>query len=155
DPTTGEAGQPYERHDERAIEAKLEGARRGFDGWRRSPMGERGAVLRAAARLLRGRSSEVGGLMARVRGQAVGEGRGGAGKGPPACEHYADHGPAYLARDPAKTEARESFVSYQPLGTIFAIMPWNFPLWQVIRHAAPSLVAGNAIVLKHAENVPG
>ena len=155
DPTTGEAGPRYERHDERAIDARLEKAERGFEAWRRSPMDDRVAVLRAAARLLRERAGELAELMAREMGKPVVQGRGEADKCALACEHYADHGPAYLAPEPAKTEARESFVSHQPLGTIFAIMPWNFPLWQVLRHAAPSLVAGNTIVLKHAENVPG
>jgi len=70
------------------------------------------------------------------------------------CEYYAEHGPAMLADEPVKTEARESFITFQPLGVILAVMPWNFPYWQFFRAAAPALLAGNAMVLKHASNVP-
>lgn len=155
DPTTGEPGPRYEPHDEAAINAKLDRSRQAFAAWRHSPMEERTAVLRNAARLLRDRAPELAELMASEMGKPVAQGRAEAEKCALVCEHYADHGPGYLAREPVETGARESFVSYQPLGTIFAIMPWNFPFWQVFRHAAPSLVAGNTIVLKHAENVPG
>lgn len=155
DPTTGKPGPRYEPHDEAAIDAKLERAHEAFSAWRRSPMDERIAVLRNAAKLLRERAPQLAELMASEMGKPIAQGRAEADKCATACEHYAEHGPSYLANEPVATGARESFVSHQPLGTIFAIMPWNFPFWQVFRNAAPSLIAGNTVVLKHAENVPG
>lgn len=155
DPSTGEPGARYEPHDERAIEEKLARAHAAFAEWRRTTLERRAEVLRGAARALRAERRSLAELMAAEMGKPVTQGMGEADKCAWVCEHYAEHAAAYLAREPASTDARESFVSYQPIGTTFAIMPWNFPLWQVFRHAAPSLAAGNTVVLKHAENVPG
>ncbi|MCZ7685122.1 MAG: NAD-dependent succinate-semialdehyde dehydrogenase [Sandaracinaceae bacterium] len=155
DPSTGEPGARYEPHDERAIEEKLARAHAAFAEWRRITLERRAEVLRGAAKALRAERRSLAELMAAEMGKPVTQGMGEAEKCAWVCEHYAEHAAAYLAREPASTDARESFVSYQPIGTTFAIMPWNFPLWQVFRHAAPSLAAGNTVVLKHAENVPG
>ncbi|HEY8427834.1 MAG TPA: NAD-dependent succinate-semialdehyde dehydrogenase [Sandaracinaceae bacterium] len=155
DPSTGERGARYEEHDERAIDAALARAHAAFASWRQRSFEERAEVLRVAARVLRAQSRAFAELMTAEMGKPVTQGVAEAEKCAWVCEHYADHAAAYLAPEPAATDAKESFVSYQPLGTTFAIMPWNFPFWQVFRHAAPSLMAGNTVVLKHAENVPG
>jgi succinate-semialdehyde dehydrogenase/glutarate-semialdehyde dehydrogenase len=105
--------------------------------------------------MLRARAGDLAALMAREMGKPLAQGRAEADKCAWACEYYAEHAAALLAPEPAATGARESFVTYEPLGPIFAIMPWNFPLWQVFRFAAPNLVAGNTALLKHAESVPG
>lgn len=154
-PTTGTRGPRFEPHDEAAIEVKLGRTQGAFEAWRSSAMDARVRVLRAAAKGLRERASALAELMADEMGKPVGQGRAEAEKCAWACEWYAENGPEMLAPEPVETEARESFVSHQPLGAIIAVMPWNFPLWQVFRHAAPTLLAGNVIVLKHAENVPG
>ncbi len=154
DPSTGEPGARYEKHDERAIEDALEGAHAAFAQWSLSTLEHRAGVLRRAASALRAEKDALAQRMAAEMGKPLAQGASEAEKCAWVCEHYAEHGAAYLAREPAATDAKESFVSYQPLGTTFAIMPWNFPFWQVFRHAAPSLMAGNAVVLKHAENVP-
>lgn len=155
DPSTGQPGARHEKHDERAIDDKLARAHEAFAKWRWMSLDERAAVLRRAASVLRRERRSLAELMTAEMGKPVKQGEGEADKCAWVCEHYAEHAAAYLAREPAKTDARESFVSHQPIGTTFAIMPWNFPFWQVFRHAAPSLMAGNTVVLKHAENVPG
>src|SRR5205823_11000594 len=93
--------------------------------------------------------------MAQEMGKPVRDGIAEAQKCALACEFYADNAEKFLAREPVKTEARESFVTFNPIGIVLAVMPWNFPFWQVIRAAAPALMAGNGMLLKHASNVPG
>jgi len=110
--------------------------------------------MRAAARLLRERKAEYGRLMALEMGKPVAQGEAEAEKCAWACEYYAEHAGAFLAPEPRATDASRSFVRFDPLGPVLAIMPWNFPFWQVLRFAAPALMAGNAGVLKHASNVP-
>ncbi len=155
DPTTGERGRAYAPHDEAAIDATLEQAHAASRRWRSHPMDERVAVLRRAAAALRAERDALAALMAAEMGKPVAQGRAEADKCALACDYYAEHGPAFLEREPVSTDARQSFVSYPPLGVVFTIMPWNFPFWQVFRQIAPSLVAGNVLVLKHAESVPG
>ncbi len=155
DPSTGEPGDRYETHDEKAIEAKLELAYGSAAQWRAASLDHRTEILRRAARDLRSQKKKLAELMAREMGKPVTQGESEAEKCAWVCDYYAEHAASFLAREQIETDAKESFVSYQPLGVTFAIMPWNFPFWQVFRHAAPSMVAGNAVVLKHAENVPG
>ena len=122
--------------------------------WRGMSIEERSVPMRRAAELLRERAGRYGALITSEMGKPIVEAEAEVAKCALACEHYADHAAEYLADAPVATESLESYVAYQPLGTVLAIMPWNFPFWQVFRAGAPSLMAGNGIVLKHASNVP-
>ncbi len=118
-------------------------------------MAERGAVLARAGAVLRARRDEFARLMTLEMGKPIASAAAEAEKCAWVCEHYAQHGPAGLAPEPVATDASRSEVRFEPLGTLLAVMPWNFPFWQVFRAAAPALLAGNAVALKHASNVPG
>ena len=122
--------------------------------WRAMSVQQRAAPMRRAAALLRERAERYGALITSEMGKPIVEAEAEVAKCALACDHYADHAAEYLADAPVPTESLESYVAYQPLGTILAIMPWNFPFWQVFRAGAPTLMAGNGIVLKHASNVP-
>src|SRR5437867_9658831 len=111
--------------------------------------------MRRAAQLLREQAEAYATLMAQEMGKPVKDGRAEAEKCAWACNYYADSAEQFLQPEIIETEARKSFVAFQPLGVVLAVMPWNFPFWQVFRFAAPALMAGNAGVLKHASNVPG
>ena len=126
-----------------------------FAGWRKWSFDERAKPMRAAARILRERASDYARTMAEEMGKPLADGVAEAQKCAAACEYFAEHAAEFLARQPVATEARSSFVTFNPLGVVLAVMPWNFPFWQVFRFAAPALMAGNAAVLKHASNVPG
>ena len=123
----------------------------GFDSWRRTPFATRAAGLLAAADLLEKRQDDFATLMAEEMGKPVSEGKSEAAKCATACRHYAAHGEEMLA----PLEQEDAVILHQPLGPVLAIMPWNFPFWQVFRFAAPALMAGNTILLKHASNVSG
>ena len=122
--------------------------------WRKMSIEQRAVPMRRAAELLRQRSERYGALITSEMGKPIVEAEAEVEKCATACDHYADHAAEYLADAPVATESLESYVAYEPLGTILAIMPWNFPFWQVFRAGAPALMAGNGIVLKHASNVP-
>ncbi|MEW6488249.1 MAG: NAD-dependent succinate-semialdehyde dehydrogenase [Thermodesulfobacteriota bacterium] len=154
-PCTGEPVDSYSAATSDEVERAVGGAREAFRGWRRSDFADRTRCLREAARLLRNRAGEYARLMAVEMGKPVRSGRAEAEKCAWVCDYYAEHGPSQLAPQAVATDASRSFVSFQPLGVILAIMPWNFPFWQVLRFAAPNLMAGNAALLKHAPNVPG
>lgn len=124
-------------------------------GYRRSSFAERAAIMKRAAVLLRERRDPIAGAMADEMGKPITAGRSEVDKCALCFEHYAEQGEAYLAPRIIETDAERSYVAYQPLGVVLAIMPWNFPLWQVVRFGAPALMAGNGIALKHAPNVPG
>ena len=155
DPATGEPIASYDEHTPEEVRAFARAARAAYEEWRRRPFAERAAPLRKAAELLEARATEHAALMAREMGKPVADGEGEARKCAWACRHYAEHGAAYLRDEDVATEARHSFITYQPLGVVLAVMPWNFPYWQVFRAAAPALMAGNAVLLKHAANVSG
>jgi len=122
--------------------------------WHAMRIEERAVPMRRAAELLRERAGRYGALITAEMGKPIVEAEAEVNKCALACDHYADHAAEYLADTPVATESLESYVAYEPLGTILAIMPWNFPFWQVFRAGAPTLMAGNGIVLKHASNVP-
>ena len=125
------------------------------DTWRKTTIQDRAENLRNAARLLRERKQELANLMTREMGKPLAEGVSEAEKCAWVCDFYAENGRDFMEREIIETDAAISYISYQPLGSILAIMPWNFPFWQVFRFAAPTLMAGNTALLKHAENVPG
>lgn len=154
-PATGETIASYEEMSWQAVAGILEDVYERFASWRESRFSERAARLRAAARVLRERQNELAELMAREMGKPVREGRAEVDKCAWVCDYYGENAATFLARETVETDASRSFVTFQPLGVVLAVMPWNFPLWQVFRFAAPGLMAGNVGVLKHASNVPG
>lgn len=121
--------------------------------WARAPVPERAEHLKTAARLLRERKDRYARTMALEMGKPLAQGAAEAEKCAWACEYYAEHAAAMLADVPRPSDATRSYIRFEPLGVVFAIMPWNFPFWQVFRFAAPALAAGNAGLLKHAPNV--
>ena len=155
DPTSGEVFATYSAHDTTQVETILAECFEAWTHWRPRSYRDRGAPLRSIADELRERREPLAALMAREMGKPISEGRGEVNKCAWVCEHYAEHAAAYLGQESVNTDAANSFVGYQPLGVVLAIMPWNFPLWQVFRAAAPALMAGNAVLLKHAPNVMG
>ena len=137
------------------VDEALAAAALAFDEWRRTPFAERSAVVLRAAALLRERRDALARLMALEMGKPLAQGRAEADKCAWVCEHYAGHAEGFLAPETASTDAARSYVAFEPLGPVLAVMPWNFPLWQVFRFAAPALMAGNVGLLKHASNVSG
>lgn len=154
-PSTGELLREYAELDDDELDAAVDRSRQAFDEWRRVPIEERARLVGAAAKVLRDRRSEFARLMTLEAGKPVRAAESEIDKCAWVCEYYAEHGPAQLAAEPVHTEARRSYVRYDPLGPVLAVMPWNFPFWQVFRFAAPALVAGNTGLLKHAADVPG
>lgn len=136
------------------LEAALNAAAAAAPAWRARPLPERCALLRSAAVVLRERAAELARLVTREMGKPIREARAEIEKSALGCDYYADKAPDFLADEALESDAGRSLVVYQPLGTVLAIMPWNFPFWQVFRFAAPALAAGNTGLLKHAANVP-
>ncbi len=130
-------------------------AARAFEEWRRRSFLERAAILRRAGALLRERQDELARLMALEMGKPLAQGRSEADKCAWVCDYYAENAERLLAPEREPSDALESFVAFQPIGPVLAVMPWNFPFWQVFRFAAPALMAGNVGLLKHASSVSG
>ncbi|OOZ38422.1 succinate-semialdehyde dehydrogenase [Solemya pervernicosa gill symbiont] len=122
--------------------------------WSATPIQERCRLMHAAATVLRSRSEELATLISQEMGKLIGEARAEVEKCALVCEYYEEFGPGFLRDESIDSDATNSFVAYQPIGTVLAVMPWNFPFWQVFRFAAPALIAGNTGLLKHASNVP-
>ncbi len=154
-PATGRINRTYEETKPEDVERIVHSSHEAFLAWRRRDIGERAELVRAAGRVLRDRIEEYARLMAEEMGKPVREGRSEVEKCAWCCDYYADNGGGFLAPEFVDTDAYRSFVTFQPLGIILAVMPWNFPFWQVFRFAAPALMAGNSCLLKHASNVPG
>jgi len=154
-PASGELLATYDEMEPAAVNAIIGDVHAVFLHWRRVPIAERAGPMRKAGEILRAEAADLARLMAREMGKPVRDGIAEAQKCAQACDFYADNAARFLAREPVATEGRSSFITFAPLGVVLAIMPWNFPLWQVFRFAAPGLMAGNAAVLKHASNVPG
>ncbi|HEV8554642.1 MAG TPA: NAD-dependent succinate-semialdehyde dehydrogenase [Casimicrobiaceae bacterium] len=154
-PATGERLKTYAEMPRDAVDDIIGKTHEAFLAWRRASFEERARPMRGAAQVLRKNAETYARLMAEEMGKPVRDGIAEAQKCALACEFYADNAEKFLARESVKTEARESFVTFNPIGVVLAVMPWNFPFWQVFRFAAPTLMAGNAAVLKHASNVPG
>ncbi|MDH3887675.1 MAG: NAD-dependent succinate-semialdehyde dehydrogenase [Gammaproteobacteria bacterium] len=136
------------------LETALQQAAQAAPRWRQQPVAERCQLMRQAAKVLRARVEELARLMTLEMGKPISEARAEIEKCALGCEYYAAGGPAFLADEEIDSDAARSLVTYQPLGTVLAVMPWNFPFWQVFRFAAPALIAGNTGLLKHASNVP-
>ena len=154
-PATGEPGRSYEAHTIDDACAAAAAAHRAFRDWRRTSFADRSAVIHRAAEVLRARKEDLARLMTEEMGKPVDDGRAEVEKCAFHCDWFADHAEEYLAREPADIGGGEAFVTFNPIGVVLAVMPWNFPLWQVFRAAAPALMAGNGMLLKHASNVPG
>jgi len=154
DPATNRLIQDHRSWNELQLKdalAKADGAQK---TWAQAPFGRRAEALRAAAALLRAGRDRYAALMTREMGKLLREARAEIEKCATVCDYYAEHGEAMLHAETVESDAGRSYVACYPLGVLLAVMPWNFPFWQVFRAAAPALMAGNALVLKHASNVP-
>lgn len=154
-PATGLEFASYQELGTKELTQAIVATKKAQVAWRKVPMEERARLMRAAAAQLRAGAARFASLMAREMGKPVAQGRAEVEKCAWVCEYYAEHAAAFLADEPAPTDATRSYVAYRPLGLVFAIMPWNYPFWQVFRFAAPALMGGNGALLKHAPNVPG
>jgi succinate-semialdehyde dehydrogenase / glutarate-semialdehyde dehydrogenase len=156
-PATGETVREYEDTSWSEVERALEAAQAAHQRWRRQPFEERARLMRRAAELLRDRSNRYAELMALEMGKPVKDGRSEVEKCAWVCDYYADEAEGQLAPVPVDTPDTDAktYWAHEPIGVVLAVMPWNFPFWQVFRFAAPNLMAGNAGLLKHASNVPG
>jgi succinate-semialdehyde dehydrogenase/glutarate-semialdehyde dehydrogenase len=134
---------------------RLDFARQTYDFWRRASFEERGLLMKRAAEVLRRRKAEFAALMTAEMGKVLVQAEAEVEKCAWVCDFYAERAESFLSPEAVATDAGRSYVRYDPLGPVLAVMPWNFPLWQVFRFAAPALMAGNTGLLKHASNVPG
>jgi len=153
-PATGETLKTFEPLTDAEIATKLDLAEQTFKQYRNTTMSQRAEWLKAAAAVLEQNKAHYAQLMTQEMGKPIKGAISEVEKCAAVCRYYADKGEEFLADVPASTDATSSFVRYQPLGAILAVMPWNFPFWQVFRFAAPALMAGNVGLLKHASNVP-
>lgn len=158
DPSTGSVVLEVADHDASEVERRVAAATTAFGIWRRRSISERAEPMKRLAALFRERRGELAVTMAGEMGKPVTEGRREADKSATGCEYFVDQAAAFLSDEPSQpvlSTAGRSYVAFEPLGPILAIMPWNFPVWQVIRFAAPALMAGNVALVKHAPGVPG
>ena len=153
-PATDEVLEEFPETTSEELERILANADAAARDWRARPYAARADRMHAAARLLRARRGEYARAMALEMGKPIAQGEAEIEKCAAACEYYAEHAEGFLAVQPRETDAARSFVRFDPLGLVLAVMPWNFPFWQVVRFAAPALMAGNGAILKHASNVP-
>jgi succinate-semialdehyde dehydrogenase/glutarate-semialdehyde dehydrogenase len=156
-PATGQVEKSFQPLTDAEIDARLQAAWDGFAALRRTSFADRAGWMRAAADILDAEQDEIGRLMTTEMGKTLASAKAETAKCAKACRFYAENAEAFLADepiDPAAVNATEAYVRYQPLGPVLAVMPWNFPLWQAMRFAAPALMAGNVGLLKHASNVP-
>ncbi len=149
-----EAGQ-YPAMSSAELITRLDLSGTAFQNWRQVPLSERCHLMRNAGAVLRDHGEEYARMITLEMGKPITESRAEIAKCAWVCDYYADHASEFLANEEIRTDATRSFVRYDPLGAILAIMPWNFPFWQVFRFAAPTLTAGNTGLLKHAPNVFG
>lgn len=155
DPTTGELIKKYHLMDESRIKNIVQKAGKAQEKWRNKSFDDRAKKLRNAAEILTNRKAEFAELMAREMGKPLTEGESESEKCAWVCNYYADNAEEFLEDELIQSDADKSYVTFNPLGTVLAIMPWNFPFWQLYRFGAPALMAGNAVILKHAPNVTG
>jgi len=153
-PATGKVEYTLELMDAAVIESILAASASAFPAWSSRSIEERGEFLRAVATQLRARRDDIQKVMTAEMGKLCKEALAEIDKCADGCDYYATHAAGYLKDQPIATEASSSYVRFEPIGCVLAVMPWNFPLWQVFRFLAPTLMAGNVAVLKHASNVP-
>ncbi|MDN3721249.1 aldehyde dehydrogenase family protein [Roseibium salinum] len=153
-PATGETRETFEEISAEDVRKAIEEANAAWKDWRRRGIAERAHMMRKAADILREGARDYGRLMSEEMGKPIAQAVAEAEKCAWCCDYYADNAGMFLAPEIVETGHRKSLVTFKPLGVILAVMPWNFPFWQAFRFAAPSLMAGNAAVLKHASNVP-
>ncbi len=153
-PATGETLATFDTLAPAEVMVRLERATAAFRAWKDTPFSERARLLMRAAGILETESETLGRLMTLEMGKPVRAGIDEALKCARGCRYYAEHAARFLADEDVRTEAKASYIRYEPLGVVLAVMPWNFPFWQVFRFAAPALMAGNVGLLKHASNVP-
>jgi len=154
-PANGEQIGHYAFESDSALQAALARAATGFRAWRSKPVAQRAQLLIVLAKALRDNSAAMANMITLEMGKPITQARGEIEKCAQLCEWYAEHGPAMLSAEPTLVEGGKARIEYRPLGPILAVMPWNFPIWQVLRGAVPALIAGNTYVLKHAPNVMG
>ncbi|ANI83116.1 succinate-semialdehyde dehydrogenase [Kosakonia oryzae] len=154
-PATGETLRATPWASREAVDAALELAASGYRQWRQVAVAERAQKLRDLGAALRARGEEMAQMISQEMGKPILQARGEVNKSAALCDWYADHGPAMLGSEATLVEENRATIEYRPLGPILAVMPWNFPLWQVLRGAVPILLAGNSYLLKHAPNVLG
>src|SRR6478735_9116806 len=154
-PATGEELASYDAHDEAAVEAALAAVHAASQVWAATPLDDRLALLRGVGKLLAERREEYAALITAEMGKPLAESLGEVDKCAWNCEVVADLAPGWLADHEVASGASRSWLSYEPLGVVFAVMPWNFPFWQVLRFACAALAAGNAALLKHSPDVTG
>lgn len=154
-PATGETIQSYDAMDDQTVDSIIDDVRQCSLDWQQTTFKDRAVLLKRAAEVLKQQKQDLAALMTREMGKTLTSAEGEVEKCAWVCEYYADHGEQALAPETIDSDASSSGIVYRPLGTVLAVMPWNFPLWQVFRFAAPTLMAGNAGLLKHASNVSG
>jgi succinate-semialdehyde dehydrogenase/glutarate-semialdehyde dehydrogenase len=155
DPATGEPLATYPAADVDAALDVLGAVHAAQPDWAGRPVEERAELVRGVGAQLRKQAGDLAALMTAEMGKPIGEARAEVEKSATACDYYAERGPAVLADRLVDTGAQRSWVTHEPLGVVLAVMPWNFPIWQVLRFAAPTLLAGNTALLKHSPNVTG
>src|SRR6185369_13419931 len=153
-PATGELLRTFQALSESQIEAKIQIAASTFLKFRKLPFADRAKMMSKAADILESEKDALGALMTMEMGKTLASAVAEAAKCATACRYYAGNAERFLADEIVETSASRSYIRYQPLGVILAVMPWNFPFWQVFRFVAPGLMAGNVGLLKHASNVP-
>ncbi|MEW6758604.1 MAG: NAD-dependent succinate-semialdehyde dehydrogenase [Acidobacteriota bacterium] len=154
-PATEAVIRDYPELSPEETDERLDFARQTFDFWRRASFEERGLLMARAAEVLRRRKGELAALMTSEMGKVIVQAEAEVEKCAWVCDFYAERAEGFLSEEAVQTDASRSYVRFDPLGPVLAVMPWNFPLWQVFRFAAPALMAGNVGLLKHASNVPG
>ena len=153
-PANGKLLEQFDHWEDDQLENALACAEAASAKWKTTRFDERAHLLRQLAGQLRADKSHLAKLITLEMGKLYSEAQGEIEKCASVCDYYAEHGATFLADEPIESDASRSFVAYQPLGVVLAVMPWNFPFWQVMRFAAPALMAGNVGLLKHASNVP-
>ncbi len=154
-PFTGNLIESYTEHSDHEIELIIENQNFRFNAWKKTELTERCRLIGQLGKILKKEQQSFAQLITSEMGKPIRESLAEVVKCAWLCEYYSENGAAMLQDIPIKTEANTSFVSFEPIGIIFAIMPWNFPLWQALRFAVPTILAGNVVILKHAPNVSG